>query len=85
MGASYTFLRFMCFHGEPVGGSKVASGGHSCGIVGLRGNRGSVTLPALRGQSCGLVSSRSAVGGRGRQWESSLRYRERMLHNKVRD
>lgn len=60
------------FHGEPAGRSKVADGGHSLSlsVVSLRGNRGSVTLPALRGQSCGLVSRRLAVGGRGRQWET---------------
>lgn len=57
-------------HGEPAGRSKVPGDGHSCSILSLRGYRGSVTLPALRGQSCGLFSSRLAVGGRGRQWET---------------
>lgn len=72
MGARYT-LRFMSVllcHGAPAGRSKVAGGGHSCNILSLRGFRGSVTLPEVRGQSCGLASSRSAVGGRGRQWET---------------
>lgn len=72
-------------HGEPAGRSKVPGGGHSCSILSLRGYRGSVTLPALRGQSCGLflvgwLSVEEVGSGR-----LSLRYRERMLHNKVRD
>lgn len=91
MGASYTLLRFITFFffREPADRSKVAG-------VWLQLRCGEPSFEAIvvlsrfqqrsgEVKSCGLVSSKLAVGGRGRQWRLSLRYRERMLHNKVRD